>query len=377
MALQAPWSVKGVDVKAREAAKLMARRAGLTLGEWLNRSILEESSRPEPAAGPPRAANTQAELQAVETLGREVIALAQALDRRLRAAEGQIRTLAETDARSAETIEDLAQRLREGEARLASWINTARSAGAGRPLQPTPFDALAADAGLPDGPPAQDLFDAPAPMTDRADQARPATGLSASLDDDDADFIPIPSRAPPTTGAARRRAAADRRVAVIVASAACCLALAGAGVWLLRDRPVATAPQTPAQPAPAAARVDPAVTRLEGLAAAGDAAAMHELGLAYFNGDGAPKDLTQAVRWFRAAAEKGLAPAQHNLAMMYAAGSGAPRDPVEACAWFSVAATAGDAEAGKALRAIWKELTPEQRQAANARVATLRGALRI
>ncbi len=37
----APWSVKGIDPKAREVAKDLARRSGMTLGEWLNRAILE------------------------------------------------------------------------------------------------------------------------------------------------------------------------------------------------------------------------------------------------------------------------------------------------------------------------------------------------
>jgi localization factor PodJL len=34
-----PWSVKGVEPEAREAAKAKARRAGLTLGAWLNQVI--------------------------------------------------------------------------------------------------------------------------------------------------------------------------------------------------------------------------------------------------------------------------------------------------------------------------------------------------
>jgi localization factor PodJL len=38
----APWSVKGIDPKAREVAKELARRSGMTLGEWLNRVILED-----------------------------------------------------------------------------------------------------------------------------------------------------------------------------------------------------------------------------------------------------------------------------------------------------------------------------------------------
>jgi localization factor PodJL len=39
MSLPSPWSVKGVQPRTREAAKDLARREGLTLGEWLNRLI--------------------------------------------------------------------------------------------------------------------------------------------------------------------------------------------------------------------------------------------------------------------------------------------------------------------------------------------------
>lgn len=35
----APWTVKGVDPEAREAAKLAARRAGVPLGVWLSQTI--------------------------------------------------------------------------------------------------------------------------------------------------------------------------------------------------------------------------------------------------------------------------------------------------------------------------------------------------
>src|SRR3954463_14427015 len=42
MTAGAPWSVKGIDPKAREVAKDLARRSGMTLGEWLNRVILED-----------------------------------------------------------------------------------------------------------------------------------------------------------------------------------------------------------------------------------------------------------------------------------------------------------------------------------------------
>ncbi len=43
MSAAAPWSVKGIDPKAREIAKDLARRQGLTLGDWLNRMILEDT----------------------------------------------------------------------------------------------------------------------------------------------------------------------------------------------------------------------------------------------------------------------------------------------------------------------------------------------
>ena len=39
-----PWSVKGIEPEAREAAKLAARKAGLTLGEWLNSVIFDQSA---------------------------------------------------------------------------------------------------------------------------------------------------------------------------------------------------------------------------------------------------------------------------------------------------------------------------------------------
>lgn len=42
MSAGAPWSVKGIDPKAREIAKDLARRSGMTLGEWLNQIILED-----------------------------------------------------------------------------------------------------------------------------------------------------------------------------------------------------------------------------------------------------------------------------------------------------------------------------------------------
>jgi len=51
MATSLPWSVKGVDPRTRDAAKAAARRAGMTLGEWLDSKIREEAGEPVEAAG--------------------------------------------------------------------------------------------------------------------------------------------------------------------------------------------------------------------------------------------------------------------------------------------------------------------------------------
>ncbi len=54
----APWSVKGIDPKAREIAKDLARRSGMTLGEWLNQMIFVDGEAEESGVAPVRASAT-------------------------------------------------------------------------------------------------------------------------------------------------------------------------------------------------------------------------------------------------------------------------------------------------------------------------------
>ena len=54
MSAAAPWSVKGIDPKAREIAKDLARRSGMTLGEWLNSMIMDEPDEDEDVTPLPR-----------------------------------------------------------------------------------------------------------------------------------------------------------------------------------------------------------------------------------------------------------------------------------------------------------------------------------
>ncbi len=87
MAANAPWSVKGIDPKAREIAKDLARRSGMTLGEWLNQMIMEDgepddgSAAPPETFNPPRTPPAYLRMEAPEHLGDDVLRAADALDR--------------------------------------------------------------------------------------------------------------------------------------------------------------------------------------------------------------------------------------------------------------------------------------------------------
>ena len=96
MTASAPWSVKGIDPKAREIAKDLARRSGMTLGEWLNQMILDDGAAGEaPSARPATvstagAASAYQRFEAPEHPGDDVLRASQALDRlsaRIEAAE--------------------------------------------------------------------------------------------------------------------------------------------------------------------------------------------------------------------------------------------------------------------------------------------------
>ncbi len=77
----------------------------------------------------------------------------------------------------------------------------------------------------------------------------------------------------------------------------------------------------------------------------GHAPAQYNLGQMYRNGQGVPRDLIEAAKWYRLAALGNHPWAQYNLGSMYIRGLGVPRDDVQGYKWFSLAAAQGDAEA--------------------------------
>lgn len=84
----------------------------------------------------------------------------------------------------------------------------------------------------------------------------------------------------------------------------------------------------------------------------GYAPAQSNLGVMYTKGEGVPKDSAEAVKWYRRAAEQGLAPAQSNLGVLYATGEGVPKDSTEAVKWYRRAAEQGNTPAQANLAAM-------------------------
>jgi len=79
------------------------------------------------------------------------------------------------------------------------------------------------------------------------------------------------------------------------------------------------------------------------LAEQGDASAQFNLSVMYDNGEGAPQDYVEMLKWNRKAAEQGNASAQFKLGVMYDNGEGAPQDDAEALKWYRRAAEQGQA----------------------------------
>jgi hypothetical protein len=69
-----------------------------------------------------------------------------------------------------------------------------------------------------------------------------------------------------------------------------------------------------------------------------DARAQSVLGLLYYRGlGGVPQDDTEAMKWFRNAADRGDARAQYHLGLFYANGDSGETDNVSAHMWFNLA----------------------------------------
>ena len=76
-------------------------------------------------------------------------------------------------------------------------------------------------------------------------------------------------------------------------------------------------------------------------ALAGDAKAQTGLAFMYIKGRGVDKSDTEAVKWYRRAAEQGNAFAQSELGFMYMEGRGVEKSDTEAVKWYKLSAEQG------------------------------------
>jgi TPR repeat protein len=77
----------------------------------------------------------------------------------------------------------------------------------------------------------------------------------------------------------------------------------------------------------------------------GDASAQYEVGKMYADGLGTQRNLTEAARWYRLAAEHGANWVNFDLGLMYAEGQGVPQDYSRALDWYRKGARVGDTRA--------------------------------
>jgi localization factor PodJL len=112
---------------------------------------------------------------------------------------------------------------------------------------------------------------------------------------------------------------------------------------------------------------DPAAARqwMVRAAEAGNVLAMFEAGGLFIAAEDTPENQAAAARWFQEAALHGNRDSQFNIALLFQEGFGVPQSPADAYAWLRIAAGAGDEDAGARATALRRELSAEQRAAAD------------
>ena len=91
-----------------------------------------------------------------------------------------------------------------------------------------------------------------------------------------------------------------------------------------------------------------------------DARAQAALGVRYAKGQGVAKNKAEAVKWYRKAAEQNVADAQYNLGVCYDSGEGVAKDEIEAYKWWLLAAGHGNDDAKYNMTIVENKMTREQ-----------------
>ena len=110
----------------------------------------------------------------------------------------------------------------------------------------------------------------------------------------------------------------------------------------------------------------------ENLAKKNDRNAQFALATLYYDGKGVMEDNSQALKWFRKAAERNHAQAQYNLAIMMASGLGTEANLVEAYAWLKISNSKGYAPAADVIKQMGAELSSNEKKQAEKKIAELK-----
>lgn len=103
----------------------------------------------------------------------------------------------------------------------------------------------------------------------------------------------------------------------------------------------------------------------------GDPDGQYSLGSAYASGVGIKEDKSEAAKWYLKAAEQGLTIAQYMLGHAYETGEGVPKDEIEAYAYFNLAG-ATDKDARGRVSSMEETMPPNIRLLAQQRTRELR-----
>jgi len=92
----------------------------------------------------------------------------------------------------------------------------------------------------------------------------------------------------------------------------------------------------------------------------GHAIAQYKMGISYDMGHGIPQNYKEAMKWYELAANQKVPQAQYNLGLMYGDGDGVPKNYILAFMWINLAASKGIEAAIKVQTKLEERMTNKQ-----------------
>lgn len=324
------WRVQGVDRKTRRLARQAAARNGMTVGEWIDKAIINHGG--------------------VTPRGPTAPLVPAEFVRSARISEAPSAEPTPGDVQAAIEAEIAAEPEPEITSETESAVTSENSPDIDTGTAPDPLPVIE---------PESETEPEPEPESEPADY--PATPLTVDPSDRPAPSVPVePAVAAAATPASRRM---DPRImgGVLI------VALMIGGYWLLGDSapeqassPTGTVDITGTKPpkptveklsltedleSAAPRRPETPFERMTAAAASGDPKAQHDLAIMYLRGNGVPIDHAQAATWLEKSAGAGIPKAQYNLGLLYEKGLGVTQNYGTAFLWYQRAARQGHTRA--------------------------------